>query len=213
MCNESLIWHENLELHFVVISETFSFVLTEIDGSRRNGYCRRLLVSVCSAVVLDMDCEVCLTPFHLQPGGKGARAPEAYCIISTLACFGLFSKVSVSPLHSWMLSMRRWPEVARARACSEHFVLCACRFLMRWRSEGRSPWPWSTRSCRNWERHHSQLQDTRWRSRASSQSQGQRSECAHAHTLTHQHVLTRTPLDTSVLVNFRLCGWTDREKF
>lgn len=29
-----------------VSSETFSFVLTEIDGSRRNGYCRRLLVSV-----------------------------------------------------------------------------------------------------------------------------------------------------------------------
>ncbi|XP_024148370.1 DENN domain-containing protein 2D isoform X1 [Oryzias melastigma] len=51
-------------------SETFSFVLTEIDGSRRNGYCRRLL-----------------------PGGKGARPPEAYCIISTLACFGLFSKI------------------------------------------------------------------------------------------------------------------------
>ncbi|XP_010765157.1 DENN domain-containing protein 2D-like [Notothenia coriiceps] len=51
-------------------SETFSFVLTEIDGSRRNGYCRRLL-----------------------PGGRGARPPEAYCIISTLACFGLFSKV------------------------------------------------------------------------------------------------------------------------
>ncbi|CAL1607256.1 unnamed protein product [Knipowitschia caucasica] len=51
-------------------SETFSFVLTEVDGSRRNGYCRRLL-----------------------PGGKGARPPEAYCIISRLACFGLFSKI------------------------------------------------------------------------------------------------------------------------
>ncbi|KAK1152742.1 DENN domain-containing protein 2D-like isoform X1 [Acipenser oxyrinchus oxyrinchus] len=51
-------------------SETFSFVLTEIDGSRRNGYCRRLL-----------------------PHGKGARPPEAYCIISKLACFGLFSKI------------------------------------------------------------------------------------------------------------------------
>lgn len=32
--------------------------------------------------------------FNLQPGGKGARPPEAYCIISSLACFGLFSKVS-----------------------------------------------------------------------------------------------------------------------
>lgn len=29
-----------------------------------------------------------------QPGGRGARPPEAYCIISSLACFGLFSKVS-----------------------------------------------------------------------------------------------------------------------
>ncbi|XP_068182608.1 DENN/MADD domain containing 2Da isoform X2 [Antennarius striatus] len=62
-------------------SETFSFVLTEIDGSRRNGYCRRLL-----------------------PEGKGARPPEAYCIISTLACFGLFSKIIrlTRPLDSWL---------------------------------------------------------------------------------------------------------------
>lgn len=26
-------------------SETFSFVLTDVDGSRKNGYCRRLLVN------------------------------------------------------------------------------------------------------------------------------------------------------------------------
>nr|XP_043894493.1 DENN domain-containing protein 2D-like isoform X2 [Solea senegalensis] len=63
---EGINWAPLTEYH----SETFSFVLTEIDGSRRNGYCRRLL-----------------------PGGKGARAPEAYCIISSLACFGLFSKI------------------------------------------------------------------------------------------------------------------------
>ncbi|XP_075332115.1 DENN/MADD domain containing 2Da isoform X2 [Odontesthes bonariensis] len=63
---EGISWAPLTEYH----SETFSFVLTEIDGSRRNGYCRRLL-----------------------PGGKGARPPEAYCIISTLACFGLFSKI------------------------------------------------------------------------------------------------------------------------
>ncbi|KAI3357467.1 hypothetical protein L3Q82_015507, partial [Scortum barcoo] len=63
---EGINWAPLTEYH----SETFSFVLTEIDGSRRNGYCRRLL-----------------------PGGKGARPPEAYCIISTLACFGLFSKI------------------------------------------------------------------------------------------------------------------------
>ena len=30
----------------LVCSETFSFVLTEVDGSRKNGYCRRLLVSM-----------------------------------------------------------------------------------------------------------------------------------------------------------------------
>ncbi|XP_037540991.1 DENN domain-containing protein 2D [Nematolebias whitei] len=63
---EGISWAPLTEYH----SETFSFVLTEIDGSRRNGYCRRLL-----------------------PGGKGARPPEAYCIISTLACFGLFSEI------------------------------------------------------------------------------------------------------------------------
>uniref|UniRef100_A0A8C6V1U0 UDENN domain-containing protein n=1 Tax=Neogobius melanostomus TaxID=47308 RepID=A0A8C6V1U0_9GOBI len=51
-------------------SEMFSFVLTGIDGSRRFGYCRRLL-----------------------PSGKGKRLPEVYCIISHLGCFNLFSKV------------------------------------------------------------------------------------------------------------------------
>uniref|UniRef100_A0A3Q2QY15 DENN/MADD domain containing 2Da n=1 Tax=Fundulus heteroclitus TaxID=8078 RepID=A0A3Q2QY15_FUNHE len=63
---EGINWAPLTEYH----SETFSFVLTDIDGSRRNGYCRRLL-----------------------PRGKGARPPEAYCIISSLACFGLFSKI------------------------------------------------------------------------------------------------------------------------
>ncbi|XP_068182599.1 DENN/MADD domain containing 2Da isoform X1 [Antennarius striatus] len=77
-------------------SETFSFVLTEIDGSRRNGYCRRLL-----------------------PEGKGARPPEAYCIISTLACFGLFSKIfdevekrrefSMAMIYPFMQKLREAP--------------------------------------------------------------------------------------------------------
>uniref|UniRef100_A0A9J7Z7Q7 DENN/MADD domain containing 2Da n=1 Tax=Cyprinus carpio carpio TaxID=630221 RepID=A0A9J7Z7Q7_CYPCA len=62
-------------------SETFSFVLTDVDGTRKNGYCRRLL-----------------------PDGKGARLPEAYCIISNLACFGLFSKIIslTRPTDSWL---------------------------------------------------------------------------------------------------------------
>ncbi|XP_078098480.1 DENN/MADD domain containing 2Da isoform X4 [Mustelus asterias] len=51
-------------------SETFSFVLTNMDGSRKFGYCRRLL-----------------------PRGGGARLPEVFCIISCLGCFGLFSKI------------------------------------------------------------------------------------------------------------------------
>ncbi|KAJ8406448.1 hypothetical protein AAFF_G00300220 [Aldrovandia affinis] len=51
-------------------SETFSFMLTGEDGSRRFGYCRRLL-----------------------PCGKGPRLPEVYCIISRLGCFDLFSKI------------------------------------------------------------------------------------------------------------------------
>ncbi|KAM9523003.1 DENN domain-containing protein 2D-like isoform 2-T5 [Salvelinus alpinus] len=77
-------------------SETFSFVLTEVDGSRRNGYCRRLL-----------------------PSGKGARPPEAYCIISQVACFGLFSKIfdevekrrqiSMAMIYPFMQSLREVP--------------------------------------------------------------------------------------------------------
>ncbi|KTG41222.1 hypothetical protein cypCar_00001809 [Cyprinus carpio] len=74
-------------------SETFSFVLTDVDGTRKNGYCRRLL-----------------------PDGKGARLPEAYCIISNLACFGLFSKIfdeveqrrkfSMAMIYPFMQSLR-----------------------------------------------------------------------------------------------------------
>ncbi|KAJ8370193.1 hypothetical protein SKAU_G00102210 [Synaphobranchus kaupii] len=77
-------------------SETFSFVLTEVDASRRNGYCRRLL-----------------------PHGNGARPPEAYCIISKLACFGLFSKIfdevekrrqiSMAMIYPFMQSLREAP--------------------------------------------------------------------------------------------------------
>ncbi|XP_062396923.1 DENN domain-containing protein 2D-like isoform X2 [Sardina pilchardus] len=77
-------------------SETFSFVLTEVDGSRRNGYCRRLL-----------------------PHGNGARPPEAYCIISSVACFGLFSKIfdevekrrqiSKAMVYPFMQSLREAP--------------------------------------------------------------------------------------------------------
>ncbi|XP_078715513.1 DENN domain-containing protein 2B-like [Lampetra fluviatilis] len=51
-------------------SEMFSFVLTTSDGSRRFGYCRRLL-----------------------PSGKGPRLPEVHCIVSRLGCFTLFSKI------------------------------------------------------------------------------------------------------------------------
>ncbi|CAI5678668.1 unnamed protein product [Oreochromis niloticus] len=89
---EGINWAPLTEYH----SETFSFVLTEIDGSRRNGYCRRLL-----------------------PGGRGARPPEAYCIISTLACFGLFSKIfdevekrrqiSMAMIYPFMQKLREAP--------------------------------------------------------------------------------------------------------
>ncbi|XP_041712852.1 DENN domain-containing protein 2D-like isoform X2 [Coregonus clupeaformis] len=86
---EGINWAPLTEYH----SETFSFVLTEIDGSRRNGYCRRLL-----------------------PHGNGARPPEAFCIISRLACFGLFSKIfdevekrhqiSMAMIYPFMQSLR-----------------------------------------------------------------------------------------------------------
>lgn len=89
---EGINWTPLTEYH----SETFSFVLTEIDGSRRNGYCRRLL-----------------------PAGQGARPPEAFCIISTLACFSLFSKIfdevekrrqiSMAMIYPFMQKLRESP--------------------------------------------------------------------------------------------------------
>lgn len=51
-------------------SEKFSFVLTDIEGNRRFGYCRRLL-----------------------PVGSGPRLPEVYCIVSPLGCFSLYEKI------------------------------------------------------------------------------------------------------------------------
>ncbi|PKU35294.1 hypothetical protein llap_14404 [Limosa lapponica baueri] len=77
-------------------SETFSFVLTNVDGSRKIGYCRRLL-----------------------PSGRGARPPEVFCIISCLGCFGLFSKIldevekrrqiSMAVIYPFMQGLRESP--------------------------------------------------------------------------------------------------------
>ncbi|XP_025066948.1 DENN domain-containing protein 2D isoform X1 [Alligator sinensis] len=77
-------------------SETFSFVLTNVDGSRKIGYCRRLL-----------------------PVGRGARLPEVFCIISCLGCFGLFSKIldevekrrqiSMAVIYPFMQGLRESP--------------------------------------------------------------------------------------------------------
>ncbi|XP_061422660.1 LOW QUALITY PROTEIN: DENN domain-containing protein 2B-like [Lethenteron reissneri] len=51
-------------------SETFSFVLTSENGTRRFGYCRRVLV-----------------------GGAGPPVRQVYCIVSHLGCFALFSQI------------------------------------------------------------------------------------------------------------------------
>uniref|UniRef100_A0A8D2LMW0 DENN domain containing 2D n=1 Tax=Varanus komodoensis TaxID=61221 RepID=A0A8D2LMW0_VARKO len=77
-------------------SETFSFVLTNVDGSRKIGYCRRLL-----------------------PSGRGARFPEVYCIVGCLGCFGLFSKIldevekrrqiSTAVIYPFMQGLREAP--------------------------------------------------------------------------------------------------------
>uniref|UniRef100_A0A8B9TJB0 DENN domain containing 2D n=1 Tax=Anas platyrhynchos TaxID=8839 RepID=A0A8B9TJB0_ANAPL len=77
-------------------SETFSFVLTNVDGSRKIGYCRRLL-----------------------PSGRGVCLPEVFCIISCLGCFGLFSKIldevekrrqiSMAVIYPFMQGLRESP--------------------------------------------------------------------------------------------------------
>ncbi|NWI87669.1 DEN2D protein, partial [Pitta sordida] len=77
-------------------SETFSFVLTNVDGSRKIGYCRRLL-----------------------PSGRGVQLPEVFCIISCLGCFGLFAKIldevekrrqiSMAVIYPFMQGLRESP--------------------------------------------------------------------------------------------------------
>ncbi|POI29765.1 hypothetical protein CIB84_006485 [Bambusicola thoracicus] len=89
-------------------SETFSFVLTNVDGSRKIGYCRRLLVSFgCGCANGDV------------PSGRGVRLPEVFCIISCLGCFGLFSKIldevekrrqiSMAVIYPFMQGLRESP--------------------------------------------------------------------------------------------------------
>ncbi|XP_020559507.1 DENN domain-containing protein 2A isoform X1 [Oryzias latipes] len=94
-------------------SETFSFVLTGEDGSRRFGYCRRLL-----------------------PSGKGRRLPEVYCIVSRLGCFDLFSKIldevekrrAISPalVQPFMRGIMEAPFPAPGRTISVKNFLPGC---------------------------------------------------------------------------------------
>ncbi|XP_034494011.1 DENN domain-containing protein 2A isoform X6 [Ailuropoda melanoleuca] len=85
-------------------SETFSFVLTGEDGSRRFGYCRRLL-----------------------PGGKGKRLPEVYCIVSRLGCFSLFSK-QATPIPT----SSHFPTLVIANLLSLSMDLSILNILSKW---------------------------------------------------------------------------------
>ncbi|NXV52831.1 DEN2D protein, partial [Uria aalge] len=89
-------------------SETFSFVLTNVDGSRKIGYCRRLLVSI-------------PPPLHPSLGRRWPchPIPVVFCIISCLGCFGLFSKIldevekrrqiSMAVIYPFMQGLRESP--------------------------------------------------------------------------------------------------------
>ena len=72
-------------------SETFSFVLTDLDGTKKFGYCRRMLAD-----------------------GDGARFPEVYCIVSEMLGFAfpspflflalLFDPTPCSlPIRQWVI--------------------------------------------------------------------------------------------------------------
>ena len=65
-------------------SETFSFVLTELDGTKRFGYCRRLLPA---------------------DSTNSPRLPEVYCIISRVGSFDVFDQilniVEKRRAHAW----------------------------------------------------------------------------------------------------------------
>jgi len=65
---------------FGLPSETFSFVLTELDGSKKFGYCRRLLAD-----------------------GDSPRFPEVYCIVSEMFVFQSFSSSLKKQLRCFAL--------------------------------------------------------------------------------------------------------------
>ncbi|XP_054567956.1 DENN domain-containing protein 2D isoform X2 [Eptesicus fuscus] len=142
--------------------ETFSFVLTNVDGSRKIGYCRRLLV--CAAQNCPLLSAACwrhsgagsgLRCTSQAPGSGGCRehgpAPAA---IPPAAALG-------SP---------RCTASSAASAASA----CSPRSWMRWRSGTRSPWPSSTRSCRASGRPPSPLPGRPSPSRASSPTRAPR---------------------------------------
>lgn len=52
-----------------VVRSTYSFVLTDVSGEKRHGYCRRL------------------------PSVKDAKQPQVYCVLSLLACYELYSNL------------------------------------------------------------------------------------------------------------------------
>ncbi|XP_064281502.1 DENN domain-containing protein 2B isoform X2 [Passer domesticus] len=108
-------------------SETFSFMLTGEDGSRRFGYCRRLL-----------------------PNGKGPRLPEVYCVISRLGCFDLFSKIldeverrrgiSAALVYPFMRSLMESPFPAPGKTIKVKTFLPGAGNEKVWKGELRFPW-------------------------------------------------------------------------
>ena len=85
-------------------SETFSFVLTDFDGSKRFGYCRRLIsdqevegevpVKVPTNNRHGKNVEIVNgVPVMTTYIRKKKRVPEVYCIISPIGCFSLFQQI------------------------------------------------------------------------------------------------------------------------
>ncbi|XP_009958221.1 PREDICTED: DENN domain-containing protein 2D, partial [Leptosomus discolor] len=114
-------------------SETFSFVLTNVDGSRKIGYCSGLLSRSSPGAKQPgaLSPKLLLNkwlPFSAhglgqlggcEPSGRGVRLPEVFCIISCLGCFGLFSKIldevekrrqiSMAVIYPFMQGLRESP--------------------------------------------------------------------------------------------------------
>lgn len=82
---------------YLTESETFSFVLTDIQQTKRFGYCRRLLSDVSVESDIPVSPTGATTDVVINASTKyitrRKKLPEVFCVVSPAGCFSLFNQL------------------------------------------------------------------------------------------------------------------------